>query len=139
VQLLVVKTLSLGPTHGCGIAQRIQQRAEGMLLVEEGTLHPALFRSEQRGLIAAESGAREKGRRARFYTLTRSERKQRRKEKRYWRALELASRMQEQGFDVRGGGSLVCLAIWAETPRGRVPSKFADSQRSRGNLLSVIH
>jgi PadR family transcriptional regulator, regulatory protein PadR len=90
LDLLVLKTLSLGPMHGYGIGQRTQQLAEGMLLVEEGTLYPALYRIEQRGWIEAEWGVSENGRRARFYTLTRSGRKQLQEEKQHWDHLSLA-------------------------------------------------
>jgi PadR family transcriptional regulator PadR len=90
LDLLLLKTLSLGPMHGYGIGQRIQQLCEDMLLVEEGTLYPALYRSEQRGWIAAEWGVSENGRRARFYTLTRSGRKQLREEEQHWEHLSLA-------------------------------------------------
>jgi transcriptional regulator len=90
LDLLVLKTLSLGPMHGYGIGQRIQQLAEGMLLVEEGTLYPALYRIEQRGWIEAEWGVSENGRRARFYKLTRGGRKQLQEEKQHWDHLSLA-------------------------------------------------
>ena len=54
--MLVLKALSLGPMHGYGIAQRVEQMAEDMLQVEEGTLYPALYRIEQRGWIAGKWG-----------------------------------------------------------------------------------
>jgi transcriptional regulator len=90
LDLLVLKTLSLGPMHGYGIGQRIRQLAEEMLVVEEGTLYPALYRSEQRGWIKAAWGVSENGRRARFYTLTPSGRKQLLVEERQWEHLSLA-------------------------------------------------
>lgn len=89
LDLLILKTLSLGPMHGYGIGQRIQQLAEDMLVVEEGTLYPALYRSEQRGWIKAEWGVSENRRRARFYTLTRSGRKQLGEEEQQWQQLSL--------------------------------------------------
>lgn len=76
LDLLVLKALSLGPMHGYGVGQRIQQLAEDMLQIEEGTLYPALYRIEQRGWIESEWGVSENNRRARFYKLTRSGRKQ---------------------------------------------------------------
>ena len=76
LDLLVLKALSLGPMHGYGVGQRIQQMAEDMLQIEEGTLYPALYRIEQRGWIESEWGTSENNRRARFYKLTRSGRKQ---------------------------------------------------------------
>ena len=70
LDLLVLKALSLGPMHGYGIGQRIQQLAEDMLKVEEGTLYPAVYRIEQKGWIESEWGLSDTGRRAKFYQLT---------------------------------------------------------------------
>lgn len=76
LDMLVLKALSLGSMHGYGVGQRIHQLAEDMLRVEEGTLYPALYRIEQKGWIESEWGVSENNRRARFYKLTRSGRKQ---------------------------------------------------------------
>lgn len=88
--MLVLKALSLGPMHGYGIGQRIQQLADEMLQVEEGTLYPALYRIEARGLIDSEWGVSENNRRARFYKLTRAGRKQLAAEESHWQQLSLA-------------------------------------------------
>lgn len=88
--MLVLKALSLGPMHGYGIGQRIQQLADDMLRVEEGTLYPALYRIEQSGWIASEWGTSENNRRARFYRLTRAGRKQLGIEESRWAHLTLA-------------------------------------------------
>jgi transcriptional regulator len=69
LDLLVLKTLSLGPMHGWGISQRIQQLSEGVLEVNQGSLYPALQRLEKGGLIASEWGTSENNRRARFYRI----------------------------------------------------------------------
>src|ERR1700758_2551553 len=90
LDMLVLKALSLGPMHGYGIGQRIQQMAEDMLQVEEGTLYPALYRIEERGWIESEWGVSENNRRARFYTLTRAGRKQLAREESQWQHLSLA-------------------------------------------------
>src|SRR5215471_7081243 len=90
--MLVLKALSLGPMHGYGIGQRIQQLAEDMLRVEEGTLYPALYRIERRGWIKSEWGVSDNNRRARFYTLTRAGRKQLAVESTDWARLTLAIR-----------------------------------------------
>ena len=90
LDLLVLKALSLGPMHGYGVGQRIQQLAEDMLLVEEGTLYPALYRIERRGWISAEWGVSENNRKARFYSLTRTGRKQLETERNDWNHLSLA-------------------------------------------------
>ena len=90
LDLLVLKALSLGPMHGYGVGQRIQQLADDMLRVEEGTLYPALYRIEQRGWIASAWGASEKNRRARFYTLTRAGRRQLEVEESQWAHLTAA-------------------------------------------------
>lgn len=77
LDLLVLKTLdTLGPIHGFGIALRIQQVSEDLLRLNQGTLYPALLRLEQRGWIASKWGVSENNRKAKFYSLTRSGRKQ---------------------------------------------------------------
>jgi transcriptional regulator len=90
LDMLVLKALSLGPMHGYGIGQRIQQLAENMLQIEEGTLYPALYRIENRGWIDSEWGASENNRRARFYSLTKAGRKQLSLEESQWQHLSLA-------------------------------------------------
>ena len=75
--LMVLKTLeTLGPLHGYGIARRIEQMAEGMLALNQGTIYPALLRLEQKGWIESDWGPSENNRRARFYSNTRAGRKQ---------------------------------------------------------------
>jgi PadR family transcriptional regulator PadR len=76
LDLLIMRTLALGPMHGWAIAQRIQQVSDDLLRVQQGSLYPALHRLEHQGWIAAEWGASENNRRARFYQLTRDGRKQ---------------------------------------------------------------
>jgi PadR family transcriptional regulator PadR len=77
LDLIVLKTLdTLGPLHGYGIAMRIQQVSEDLLKLNQGTLYPALLRLEQRGWISSKWGASENNRRARFYSLTRTGKKQ---------------------------------------------------------------
>jgi PadR family transcriptional regulator PadR len=88
--MLVLKALSLGPMHGYGIGVRIQQLADDMLRVEEGTLYPALYRIEQNGWIESEWGTSENNRRARFYQLTRAGKKQLGVEETRWEHLTLA-------------------------------------------------
>jgi PadR family transcriptional regulator PadR len=92
LDMLVLKALSLGAMHGYGIGQRIQQLADDMLRVEEGTLYPALYRIERRGWIESEWGMSENNRRARFYKLTRAGRKQLEVEAHDWTRLTLAIR-----------------------------------------------
>lgn len=70
LDLLVLKTLSLGPMHGWGISQRIQQFSRGLLDVNQGSLYPALQRLEQKGWVTGEWNRSENNRRARFYRLT---------------------------------------------------------------------
>jgi PadR family transcriptional regulator, regulatory protein PadR len=72
LDLMVLKTLeSMGPLHGYGIARRIEQLSGQALVINQGTIYPALLRLEQRGWIQAEWGISESNRRARFYSLTR--------------------------------------------------------------------
>lgn len=77
LDLMVLKTLeALGPTHGYGIARRIEQVSEDALQMNQGTLYPALVRLEQRGWITSRWGVSDNNRRARFYELTKAGRKQ---------------------------------------------------------------
>src|SRR5262245_21740174 len=76
LDLLILKTLGTGALHGYAIAQRIQQRSDDILVVEEGSLYPALYRMEEKGWIAAEWGQSQTNRRAKFCSLTRTGLKQ---------------------------------------------------------------
>jgi PadR family transcriptional regulator PadR len=90
LDMLILKALSTGPMHGYGVGQRIEQSAEELLRVEEGSLYPALYRLEERGWIKSEWGKSDNNRRARFYTLTAAGRKQLGVEEENWRRLVLA-------------------------------------------------
>jgi PadR family transcriptional regulator PadR len=82
---MVLKTLDvLGPQHGYGIARRIEQISGDVLALNQGTLYPLLLKLEHEGAIASEWGASENNRRARFYSLTTTGRKQLRAEARDW-------------------------------------------------------
>jgi PadR family transcriptional regulator PadR len=76
LDLLILRTLQTGPMHGWAISERIQQISQEVLQVNQGSLYPALHRLEHRGWVKAEWGVSELGRRARFYKLTTSGRKQ---------------------------------------------------------------
>ena len=77
LDLMVLKTLdAMSPLHGYGIARRIEQIAQGSLALNQGTIYPALLRLAQKGWIASEWGTSENNRRARFYSITRSGRRQ---------------------------------------------------------------
>jgi PadR family transcriptional regulator PadR len=90
LDLLILKTLLLEPMHGWGIAQRIQQVSKEVLQVQQGSLYPALYRLERKGLIEAEWGASENNRRAKYYQLTRAGREQLQKELAEWERLSSA-------------------------------------------------
>ena len=90
LDLLVLKTLALGPMHGYGIAKRIQQISDDVLQVNQGSLYPALLRLQQNGWIGAEWGASEKNRRAKYYSLTPAGRKQLVAETENWERLAAA-------------------------------------------------
>ena len=87
LDLLILKTLEIGPMHGYGIASRIEEISEELLRVEEGSLYPALHRIEQFGWIAAAWKLSENGRRAKFYRLTRAGAKRLIEEEERWRKL----------------------------------------------------
>jgi PadR family transcriptional regulator PadR len=85
LDLMVLKTLdTLGAQHGYGIAQRLQQVSGQVLQLNQGTLYPALLRLEQGGWISSKWGTSDNNRRARFYSLTRSGRKQLQRETDDW-------------------------------------------------------
>jgi PadR family transcriptional regulator PadR len=90
LDLLILRTLIFGPQHGQGIARAIQQTSEDELLVEHGALYPALQRLESRGWISAEWGISSNNRKARFYKLTRTGRKQLARETAKWKRLTTA-------------------------------------------------
>ena len=90
LDLLILRTLVFGPRHGQGIARAIMQQAEDTLLVDHGSLYPALQRLETKGWIDAEWGTSDNNRKARFYTLTKSGRKQLAAETQQWRRLVAA-------------------------------------------------
>lgn len=85
LDLLILKSLALAPLHGWGISKRIRQLSSDVLQVNQGSLYPALYRLENRGLISAEWGVSPEGRRAKFYTLTAAGRKEFARERAGWR------------------------------------------------------
>jgi transcriptional regulator len=90
LDLLILKTLDLAPMHGWGISQRIQQISRDSLQVQQGSLYPALHRLEQQGWIASAWGASENNRRAKYYRLTPTGRKQLEVETAKWARLSSA-------------------------------------------------
>ena len=87
IDLLVLKAVSLGPLHGYGIAQRLQQLSRDVIQVQQGTLYPALHRLENRGWLSAEWKESDTGREAKFYKLTRKGRTQLSAEQASWERL----------------------------------------------------
>ena len=90
LDLLILRTLQLGPAHGHAIAKAIQRSSEDVLLIEEGSLYPALHRLLKRGWITFEDGASENNRKAKFYRLTQKGRKQLAVETTKWEKLTRA-------------------------------------------------
>src|SRR5436190_23410260 len=86
LDLLVLKTLRLGALHGWGISKRVRQLSNDVLQINQGSLYPALYRLEERGLIAAEWGVSPEGRKAKFYELTDDGRAALTAERASWRA-----------------------------------------------------
>ena len=84
LELLLLRTLSAGPRHGHAIAKHIQRTSEDLLQVETGSLYPALHRLEAKGWIAAEWGASENNRKAKFYSITKRGLKQLARETEDW-------------------------------------------------------
>jgi transcriptional regulator len=90
LDLLILKTLSSGPMHGYRIASRIRDLSEEVLRIEEGSLYPALYRMEQKGLIESEWGLTDNNRQAKFYKLTRKGRREMDEESESWKRLSTA-------------------------------------------------
>lgn len=90
LDLLILKVLALEPQHGWAVSERIQQISSDVLRIQQGSLYPALHRLERRGWIKAKWGVSENNRRAKYYELTRSGRKQLEEEESAWRKLTAA-------------------------------------------------
>jgi transcriptional regulator len=90
LDLLVLQVLNGGPLHGFAIAERIHALSRDVLIVEEGSLYPSLYRMEEKGWIMPEWGQSDKGRRAKFYTLTREGRRQLASEREIWDRVAVA-------------------------------------------------
>jgi PadR family transcriptional regulator, regulatory protein PadR len=93
LDMLILKIVALGPVHGYGISQRIQQVSREVLQVQQGSLYPALHRLEKRGWLQATWGESESGRQAKFYRLSAKGRKQLELEKSQWNRLAEAVRL----------------------------------------------
>jgi PadR family transcriptional regulator, regulatory protein PadR len=92
LDLLVLRILELGPNHGWGISNRLQQISKDGLKTSQGSLYPALHRLEMRGEVKSEMTASENNRRARVYTITRAGRKRLNHETETWEAFALSMR-----------------------------------------------
>jgi PadR family transcriptional regulator, regulatory protein PadR len=90
LDLLILRTLIFGPQHGQGIARAIKQQSDDVLIVDHGSLYPALQRLEDRGCISAEWGTSDSNRKARFYKLTRAGRRELLQEEGEWRRIAAA-------------------------------------------------
>jgi PadR family transcriptional regulator PadR len=90
LDMLILKALALEPMHGFGISVRIRQVSRDVLQIEQGSLYPALYRLEQRGWIASDWGTSDNNRRAKFYRLTQTGRKQLRVETENWERMSAA-------------------------------------------------
>jgi PadR family transcriptional regulator, regulatory protein PadR len=90
LDLLILRTLALEPQHGWAISERIHQISSDVLLIQQGSLYPALHRLERRGWIKATWGTSENNRRAKYYELTKTGRKQLELEKDTWKKLAAA-------------------------------------------------
>ncbi|HEY8176566.1 MAG TPA: PadR family transcriptional regulator [Gemmatimonadaceae bacterium] len=99
LDMLVLKSLQLGPMHGWGITERIESGSRNVFELNQGSLYPALYRLEKQGLIRSEWNVSENNRRARFYTLTPAGRRQLAAERANWErlsgAVNLVLRMSE--------------------------------------------
>jgi transcriptional regulator len=90
LDLLILRTLAVGPQHGWAISERVQQVSSDVLRIQQGSLYPALHRLERRGWIKATWGTSDNNRRAKYYELTRGGQKQLKVETEAWRRLTAA-------------------------------------------------
>jgi transcriptional regulator len=90
LDVLILKSVSLGPLHGYGVLLRIEQITQGALLVEQGALYPALYRLEHQGLLESEWGVSDNNRRAKFYRLTAAGKRRLREQMDSWNRLATA-------------------------------------------------
>ena len=90
LDMLVLKALQLEPMHGWGITERIEQWSKNVLRINQGSLYPSLYRLQRQGWITSEWQVTENGRRARYYKITRSGKKQLAEEQRHWQRLSEA-------------------------------------------------
>ena len=90
LDLLILRTLALGPQHGWAVSERVQQMASDVLQIHQGSLYPALHRLERRGWIKARWGTSENNRRAKYYELTKTGHRQLEAEKDAWEKLTAA-------------------------------------------------
>jgi transcriptional regulator len=112
LDMLILKALSLGSTHGYGVLLRIEESSRGLLSLEQGSLYPALNRMEDRGLITSEWGTSENNRRARFYRLTKSGHRRLEGETDRW------GRMVEAVSNVLGAGPNPTSKVGGTRPSG---------------------
>ena len=88
LDLMVLQTLdTMGPLHGYGIARRIEQLSENQILLNQGTIYPSLIRLQQRGWISSEWGVSDNNRKAKFYSITRSGKRQMKEDRADWERL----------------------------------------------------
>ena len=90
LDMLVLKSLQLGPMHGWGITERLEQGSRHILQVGQGSLYPALYRLERQGFIASEWGTSDNNRRARYYELTAAGRARLAEERQAWKRMSRA-------------------------------------------------
>jgi transcriptional regulator len=90
LDLLILRTLDLGPQHGWAISERVQQMSSDVLQIQQGSLYPALHRMERRGLIKARWGTSENNRRAKYYELSKNGRQQLEVQTDAWQKLTVA-------------------------------------------------
>ena len=90
LDMLILKTLALGPLHGWGISQRLQQMSDEVLRVNQGSLYPALHRLEQQGMLDTEWGSSDNNRQAKFYSLTAAGRRRLEAETDHWARMSTA-------------------------------------------------
>src|SRR3954454_24731006 len=135
LDLLILRTLIFGAQHGQGIACAIQAQSGDVLIVDHGSLYPALQRLEDRGLISAEWGTSENNRKARFYTLTKAGRRELTHEESEWRKIAAAimrvlGPATEKGAQRPFGSRIPPVRVSkGRSPHAGIPPRFPATHR----------
>jgi transcriptional regulator len=138
LDLLILRTLALEPQHGWGISERVQQMSSDVLRIQQGSLYPALHRLERRGWVIARWGTSENNRRAKYYELTKTGRKQLASEQNNWQKLTAAvAQVLGPPEEFPSCGRTSCFAFVRSSSRARWKPSWMTNCASTPNTSSA--